>query len=914
MKTSRSLTALRLCLAFSAIALVPDAFGKPWKGAEIISRQTYKYGAFEARIQAAKGSGMITPFFLWKDGSELAGAQWQEQDFETFGYDGSFQTQVMTPGNPRVEHVVRHRMEQPVFDRYNTYRMEWTPYAVSFYVNGYLVRRETDQKEFAKLLDPAKAEPAQIRVGVWAGDFAWSGPFDALAVPAATYVNWMKVYSYTPGAGENGSDFSLAWTDEFDAWDPNRWWTANWTFEFAVNDYVSQNAAVRDGYLVAALTTEANSGVIPTPPVDDGLEPSPIGGVLPLPPVVVPARLEAETPVRYYDRTATHYGDKTCGDGPLDMQATRDIGGGCNVGYTDPNEWLEWEITSPGPKSIVYDLAARAATAVTGAKFRIFVDGKDVSGVLTPVPQGWQTFQDIVVPELTLTPGVHIVRLVFETQNVNLNWVELRKVREIEPITGIQLPGLMEAENFAAANDLTAGNSGGACTVGDADFETTGDVLGGGCSAGWTQAGEWLEYDITSPADAVYDLEFRIASAFSGRSLKVLLDGNVVGARVEAPADGWQVYSNVLLPGVPVTAGAHKLRILWNEDHVNINWIRFTEALPPDAPAQVVGLAGSAGNASVSLSWTASPDADNYKVFRSSPGSEATEIGRTAVPAYTDATVTNGVTYTYTVVARNIGGDAAASAPVELTPVEPPPVLPVQVTGLVAAAGDARVVLSWLASSDALTYRVLRSVSGAAPIEVAQVSALGYTDLAVLNGTSYTYTVVAVNAVGSAPASIEVVARPQAPTVGLKAQYAVGTTGSTNGIRPLLKVVNTSAAPIALSDVKVRYWFTRDGATSFGYWCDWAQIGSSNVRGSFASVSPARTNADTYLEISFLAAAGNLAAGASTGDIQSRFSKSDWSNFNQANDASYGATATSYQDWSKVTVYHKGVLVWGVEP
>jgi hypothetical protein len=73
------------------------------------------------------------------------------------------------------------------------------------------------------------------------------------------------------------------------------------------------------------------------------------------------------------------------------------------------------------------------------------------------------------------------------------------------------------------------------------------------------------------------------------------------------------------------------------------------------------------------------------------------------------------------------------------------------------------------------------------------------------------------------------------------------------------------------------------------------------------------TGADHYLEVGFTSGAGSLAAGASTGDIQNRFNKTDWSTFNQANDYSYG-TATAYADTTTVTVYVNGTLVWGTEP
>jgi len=257
---------------------VAPAWAKPWKGAELITQQTFRYGAFEARILAARGSGLITPFFLWKNNSEVPGQEWQEQDFEIFGKDGSYQTQLMTPGengDQRTPHENFHSLPEPAWERYYTYRMEWTPEYLAFYVDGELVRIETDADEYEKLLDRNRAEAAQLRVGVWAGDTSWSGAFDEQAVPAASFVNWVQTYSYTPGAGPGGSDFSPLWRDDFDAPGtsaPNssRWWAANWTFDYAVNDYVGQNARVKDGALVLAFTDEGRVGALPEVPADDG--------------------------------------------------------------------------------------------------------------------------------------------------------------------------------------------------------------------------------------------------------------------------------------------------------------------------------------------------------------------------------------------------------------------------------------------------------------------------------------------------------------------------------------------------------------------------------------------------------------------------------------------------------------------
>jgi cellulose 1,4-beta-cellobiosidase len=116
--------------------------------------------------------------------------------------------------------------------------------------------------------------------------------------------------------------------------------------------------------------------------------------------------------------------------------------------------------------------------------------------------------------------------------------------------------------------------------------------------------------------------------------------------------------------------------------------------------------------------------------------------------------------------------------------------------------------------------------------------------------------------------------------------------------------------------LKIRYWYTREGAANQVFWCDYAGItGScSNVTGAFVQVNPARTGANFYLEVGFTAAAGAVTAGGQTGEIQARFNKSDWSAYTETGDYSFDPTKTSFADWTRVTLYRNGVLVWGTEP
>ena len=250
-------------------------------------------------------------------------------------------------------------------------------------------------------------------------------------------------------------------------------------------------------------------------------------------------------------------------------------------------------------------------------------------------------------------------------------------------------------------------------------------------------------------------------------------------------------------------------------------------------------------------------------------------------------------------------------------PVEP--VAPKAPANLKAVSGDAQVELSWSKSSGAEEYTVKRSETSGGPYSpIATVTVNEYTDLDVVNDTTYYYVVSASNLVGTSPNSAEVSATPNSspiPTGDLKVQYKTDDTGDNdNQIRAQFKVVNNGTEPVSLNDVKVRYYYTIDGDATQQFNVDYAALGSENVSGSFVKLEPALPGADYYFEIAFAPTAGTLEPGEDSGDIQIRINKSDWSNYAEADDYSRDASKTSYADWDKVTAYVGGSLVWGIEP
>ncbi|WP_286175932.1 peroxidase family protein [Arthrobacter sp. NEB 688] len=196
----------------------------------------------------------------------------------------------------------------------------------------------------------------------------------------------------------------------------------------------------------------------------------------------------------------------------------------------------------------------------------------------------------------------------------------------------------------------------------------------------------------------------------------------------------------------------------------NIEALQFSDqrvlVRTPAAPASVTAVAGTARNATVS--WTAAPanggpTFTSYTLVVRSGGAEVsrvTGIG-TGIRARSVTGLTAGQSYTFTVQAVNLFGAGPATESNAVTAVGPP----LAPTALVGARGDASALLSWTPPSDTgglpITGYQLQVRTGTTVVETRTLTGAptSTTVTGLTNGTTYSFRLAAVNAVGASAVS-----------------------------------------------------------------------------------------------------------------------------------------------------------------
>ncbi|MBE2220398.1 MAG: S8 family serine peptidase [Anaerolineae bacterium] len=163
---------------------------------------------------------------------------------------------------------------------------------------------------------------------------------------------------------------------------------------------------------------------------------------------------------------------------------------------------------------------------------------------------------------------------------------------------------------------------------------------------------------------------------------------------------------------------------------------------------------------------------------------------------------------------------------------------------------------------------------------------------------------------GEEPTSSTLLAPPIDPApAAVRVQYrAHDADPANNSIIPHFRLVNDSSSAIPLSQLRLRYWFTDEATAVSQAHCDYAAMGCDKITAVLG-----HNGSQHYLDLTFNAAAGQLAAHSISGDIQTRLNHTNWQPHLETDDYSFSAAA-SFTEWQNVTLYQNNVPIWGIEP
>ena len=260
----------------AVLAMAASVNAKDFSGAELYTKKEFTYGKFEARMKMAASSGPVSSMFLDQNGSEQASAErWVEVDIEVLGKNpSSFQSNIITGKAGAQKTSEKHHSVNPAADQaFHTYGIEWTPDYVRWTLDGEEVRKTVKGENKNQVENLIGTQG--LRFNIWSSESAdWVGQFDESKLPLFQFINWVKVYKYTPGQGENGSDFTLDWTDNFDTFDDSRWAKGNWSFDGNRVDLTPNNIYSQDGMLILALTRKGQESFNGQVPKDNEPQPT----------------------------------------------------------------------------------------------------------------------------------------------------------------------------------------------------------------------------------------------------------------------------------------------------------------------------------------------------------------------------------------------------------------------------------------------------------------------------------------------------------------------------------------------------------------------------------------------------------------------------------------------------------------
>lgn len=170
----------QMVLALNNMACPMACSNEPYASGEYVTREFFSYGLFEVRMKAARGSGVVSSFFVTSKEPR------DEIDIEILGRDPTkMQTNYWRDGVGGNETFIPLGFDASA--AFHTYGIRWSSHSIQWYVDGVKVHEENGNR------GPLPERRGRMAMNLWVSDSLqpWLGPFTYTGLVTASY-DWAR--------------------------------------------------------------------------------------------------------------------------------------------------------------------------------------------------------------------------------------------------------------------------------------------------------------------------------------------------------------------------------------------------------------------------------------------------------------------------------------------------------------------------------------------------------------------------------------------------------------------------------------------------------------------------------------------------------------------------------------------------
>ena len=293
---------------------------------------------------------------------------------------------------------------------------------------------------------------------------------------------------------------------------------------------------------------------------------------------VIPCTIEAEDYDKGGEGVAYHYKNTTDGSYRQyrdDAVCISNSFGRVVLGNNDAGNWVNYTVSVAEAGN--YSVSVVYSIGVDNGSFDLLVDGVPVCPVLQAVNGGWDNYSTMVIGDIPLEAGTHVLRwyshssinfdkFVFERTGNYVKGISFANMDGQQENPGEFVPGPHNVPCTIEAEDYDLGGEGvafhfksvGAGNRRDYRSDAVGLSSGnGGIVLGNTSDGDWNNYTINVTQEGTYTISTICSSGVDNGRFDLRIDGEPVCRVRKVPNRGWDNYYPVAVEGIPLKAGEH---------------------------------------------------------------------------------------------------------------------------------------------------------------------------------------------------------------------------------------------------------------------------------------------------------------------------------------------------------------------